>query len=86
MYRLGWPGARMLGRMGVPLVVHVLVERDAEAEVFIATSQDVPGLVVEAESLDELDREVKRLTPLLLESQGAKKRASAVSYTQPICA
>ncbi len=40
---------------------------DAEAEVWCATSDDVPGLVAESDSLDTLIDEVKRLTPELLE-------------------
>lgn len=76
----------MLGRLGVPLVVRVLVARDHEAEVFIATSPDVPGLIVEADTMDELISETSRLTPLLLKSQGVKKRPAELRYRQPICA
>ena len=39
---------------------------DEEAHVWTATSAEVPGLVVEAASLDELDREVKTLAPKLI--------------------
>ena len=40
---------------------------DAEAEVWCVTSDDVPGLVAESDSLDTLIEDVKQLTPELLE-------------------
>jgi hypothetical protein len=42
-------------------------EWDAEAGVWIATSEDVPGLVAEADTLEKLIEEVKLLAPELLE-------------------
>ena len=39
---------------------------DAEADVWYATSADVPGLVAESDSLDTLIEDVKQLTPELL--------------------
>ena len=40
---------------------------DAETRVWTATSEDVPGLVIEAETLDALVDEAKLLVPDLLE-------------------
>ena len=42
-------------------------EWDAEAGVWTATSEDVPGLVAEADTLEKLIEEVKLLAPDLLE-------------------
>ncbi|BCI68070.1 hypothetical protein AAJCM20276_27060 [Acetobacter aceti] len=53
------------------MVVHVLAVWDDEAKVFVATSDDVPGLVTEAESLDELKRKLTILIPELMELNGA---------------
>lgn len=39
---------------------------DSEAEVWFATSEDVPGLVLEAETLDGIIVEACRLVPVLL--------------------
>lgn len=39
---------------------------DNETEVWIATSDDVPGLVLESESLDDLLKHVKDAVPELL--------------------
>lgn len=84
MYRMGWPAARLLGRLGVPLVVRVFVEFDADARVFVGMSPDLRGLVVEAETLDELAREVRELVPALLETQRrhVPHVAAQVRYTE----
>ena len=43
---------------------------DAEADVWVAGSDDIPGLVAEAASLDELFRELQLLIPELLALNG----------------
>lgn len=58
MYRVGFPGWKLAGRLGVTLVFRVDVLRDAEAGVYVATSPDLRGLVAEASTMDELFREV----------------------------
>lgn len=47
---------------------------DAEAEVWIAVSDDVPGLVTEAETSDRLVRKLRILIPELLEANGLVRR------------
>lgn len=44
---------------------------DSEAGVWVATSTDVPGLVAEAETPDDLMRKLQILIPELLEENGA---------------
>jgi predicted RNase H-like HicB family nuclease len=43
---------------------------DDEASVWIAESQDIPGLILESESFDTLVERVKRAVPDLLELNG----------------
>lgn len=43
---------------------------DDEAKVWVATSDDVPGLVTEAESCDALVEKLQRMIPELLEANG----------------
>lgn len=43
---------------------------DNEAAVYVATSEDVPGLVLESGSLDALIERVKTAVPELLELNG----------------
>ncbi|UEM05478.1 DUF1902 domain-containing protein [Skermanella rosea] len=45
----------------------VRAEWDPEAEVWVATSDDVPGLVTEAENPAELERKLLVMIPELLE-------------------
>ena len=45
----------------------IKLEWDSEANVWIATSDDVPGLVLESGSLDALVERVKYAVPELLE-------------------
>lgn len=51
-----------------PLFVHA--EWDDEARVWVATSDDVPGLVTEAETAEDLVEKLKCLIPELLEANG----------------
>ena len=48
----------------------VRAEWDADAEVWVASSDDVPGLVTESETLDALDSKLQTLVPELLEANG----------------
>ncbi|MCX7074462.1 MAG: DUF1902 domain-containing protein [Methylococcales bacterium] len=66
MYRLGWFFSEFFASMGIPLLIKVDVLFDDEANVYVATSHDLKGLIVEAETLDELEKEVKILLPEIL--------------------
>ncbi|SCX92014.1 protein of unknown function [Nitrosospira sp. Nl5] len=69
MYRIGFPFWRTLGSAGVTLKLRVDVLHDKEANVFVATSNDLRGLVCEAETLDELVKEVTSSVGELLDHQ-----------------
>ena len=47
---------------------------DSEAAVYVATSEDVPGLVLESGSLDALIERVKTAVPELLELNNRKNK------------
>lgn len=53
---------------------------DNIAEVWIATSQDVPGLVLESGSFDALVERVKFAIPELIELNGEKPESLKLSY------
>jgi len=53
---------------------------DNEADVWVATSQDVPGLVLESGSFDALLEKVKYAIPELVELNGQKPTAFTVSF------
>ena len=48
------------------LVYHVHVTWDPEAGVWVATSEDIPGLATEALTLEDLARKLRTLIPELL--------------------
>lgn len=49
---------------------HVVAEWDSEAAVWVATSDDVPGLATEAATIEELSAKLRGLIPELLEANG----------------
>jgi predicted RNase H-like HicB family nuclease len=50
--------------------IEVNAEWDAEANVWVATSDDVPGLITEADTLEELQKKLVVMIPELLEANG----------------
>ncbi len=52
--------------MKKPLVVHA--EWDPEAQVWVATSDEVPGLATEADTMEVLVEKLKSMIPELLEA------------------
>ena len=56
--------------MDAARVFQVSAMWDPEAEVWVATSDDVPGLVTEAESHDALVAKLRVMIPELLEANG----------------
>lgn len=80
MYRLGWIFASWLAKIGIPLLIKVEIIHDDEANVYIATSSDLIGLVVEAETLDELEKEVLILVPELLALNNPELHTKAATH------
>ena len=56
------------GPMQKPYLIHA--EWDDEAGVWVATSDDVPGLATESASLEALAEKLHHLVPELLEANG----------------
>jgi hypothetical protein len=55
--------------MAKPVYV-IDAEWDDEAEVWVATSEDIPGLVTEADTLEELASRLRAVVPELLRANG----------------
>lgn len=51
--------------------IEVKAEWDGEAKVWVATSDDLPDLVTEAETVEALERKLAIMVPELLEANGA---------------
>jgi Domain of unknown function (DUF1902) len=67
MYPLNWPLSFFFASLGMPLLIKIAVVFDPVAKVYIATSQQLRGLVIEAASLDDVHHEVQMAVPELLE-------------------
>jgi predicted RNase H-like HicB family nuclease len=60
----------MLGVDAMPKIYFVRAEWDDEASVWVATSDDVPGLATEADTLEALSDKLEALVPELLDANG----------------
>lgn len=65
-YPFHFPLAMLFVKIGFTISIRIEVMLDKDAGVYVATSKDVPGLVIEAESLDEMKKEVTEAIPTLL--------------------
>jgi predicted RNase H-like HicB family nuclease len=55
---------------------------DSEAQVWFASSDDVPGLVTEAANLETLEAKLQTMVPELLETNGICPKGSAARRSQ----
>jgi predicted RNase H-like HicB family nuclease len=51
--------------------IEIKAEWDPEASVWVATSDDLPGLVTEAETVEALQQKLSVMIPDLLEANGS---------------
>lgn len=65
-YPLRYPLSWLLAMLGVKISIDINFIYDDEEKVFIATSKDIQGLVLEAENFNVLKKEVEEAVPNLL--------------------
>jgi predicted RNase H-like HicB family nuclease len=65
-YPYRYPFSSFFAKHGATLSINIQVSHDEEANVYIATSDDVEGLFVEAESFERLRKEVEEAVPNLI--------------------
>jgi len=53
-------------------VINVKAVWDKDAQVWVAISEDVPGLVTEADTLEQLIKKLQVMIPELLEANGGE--------------
>ena len=63
-------------------VYEILAQWDSEAGIWVAESDDVPGLVAEADSPNVLAQKLKTLIPELLELNGVPSDRTARFHVQ----
>jgi len=85
-YPISWFGARLLAKLKVNLSVRVKVEFDPEANVYIASSPDLTGLILEAETVEEMINEIAEWVPNLLndQEQPLAMVESTITHHQPL--
>jgi len=71
-YPITYPLANLFSLLGAKLVIRIDFIHDKEADVFIATSKDIQGLVIEAASYEELQSEIKEAIATLSELSNSK--------------
>ena len=59
---------------------HVQADWDPEAGVWVATSEDVPGLATEADTIEALTDKLRVMVPELLEANQVLAADSAISF------
>ena len=59
---------------------HVNAIWDDDANVFVATSDDIPGLVTEAGSLDSLERKLAVMVPEMIEENAVPHEGAQIDY------
>ena len=78
---------KIAARFGVSLLVKIEVIHDKKAKVFVATSSDLPGLVVESKTIEQLFAEVYDCVDMLLSEQlkSAPKRKPVAAWDGDLC-
>ena len=61
-------------------VFFIHAEWDSQAQVWVATSDDVPGLVTEADTLEALSAKLEVMVPELLEANGLQSDSREVPF------
>lgn len=82
MYRVGLPFWKVIANLGFPISIRIYVMHDTEANVFIAESPDLQGLVAEASSIESLKVEVQYLIDELLMLQLKPVHGAAIAQYQ----
>ncbi|BCG63995.1 MAG: antitoxin [Methyloprofundus sp.] len=71
-YPISYPLAKFFSALGAKLIIRIDFIHDKEADVFVATSRDIQGLVIEAASYAELQNEIKETIATLAELNNDK--------------
>lgn len=78
MYRIGFPFWKTYAKLFGKINLRVLVTHDQDAQVYIATSPDLSGFVVEAANIDELVQEANDVINMLIADKLHNDKTTAV--------
>ena len=73
-YPFRYPLAGLLSQLGITLMIQIDVFEDKEAGVYVATSRDIAGLVIESDSFADLRHEINEAIPNLLALQNKLRK------------
>lgn len=76
-YPFSYPLARWVSKLGITLTIRINVVEDSEAGVYVATSPDIEGLVIESETFHGLRQEINEAIPNLLALQNKHRKTEA---------
>ena len=66
-YRIGWPFWKLAYKIGCTLTFRVIIHKGTDKPVFWCESPDLPGLIAEMPTIEELIKEVHIMAEELLE-------------------
>jgi len=66
-YRIGFPFWKLAYKLGCTLTFRVIIHKGEEQPVYWCESPDIPGLVAEMPTIEELIREVRIMAEELIE-------------------
>lgn len=81
MYRVGLPGWKWAAKLGAPVRLRVNIVYDSQANVYVAESPDLEGLIVEGKTLDEVKDEALAAAGALLELKLKSKPRAQTDFT-----
>jgi predicted RNase H-like HicB family nuclease len=70
-----------MAKMGVPVRLRVNIQYDIEANIYVAESPDLDGLIIEGHTLDEVKNEALAAAGVLLELQLHTKPKAQTDFT-----
>ena len=64
-YRIGFPGWKIAARRGARMYFRVWVHKDDTSNTYWAESDDLDGLAVAGDTLDDVERAIEEVAPVL---------------------
>ncbi len=64
-YRIGWPAWKIAARSGARMYFRVYVRKDDQSSTYWASSDDLDGLAVAGDTLDDVERAIEEVAPVL---------------------
>jgi predicted RNase H-like HicB family nuclease len=85
-YRIGFPGWKIAAKSGARMYFRVRVCKDSDSNTYWASSDDLAGLAVAGDTLDDVERAIEEVAPILYRSlldngAGGRGARAKMSYS-----